>query len=133
MLFANLWDQAGQIAAAPKMIEEASTAAEEVPISATAMAAEFYPEASDDAEEQAQAEPPKPEIAKATEAKTDALAEKLKNKRAPKQETKPITLTEVFEGVAQAPTPAPAPAPAQTATTQPGVIPPATYNRDDLF
>ena len=146
MLFANLWDQAGQIAAAPKMIEEASTAAEEPIISAAAMSAEFYPEASDEPEEQAQAEPPKPAIATATEAKTDALAEKLKNKRAPKAEAAPAQSNTPAPLPAPAavpltapektPVPAPAPAPAQTETqprSQAGAIPPATYNKSDLF
>ena len=141
LLFANLWDGAAQLGAPPKMIEEASTAADEPVISAAAMTAEFYPEATDDAEEQAQSEPPKPEIAKATEAKTDALADKLKAKRAPKQEQVPVEAQGKMEDKSTGPTPtpekppvtAPAPAPAQTATTQPGVIPPATYNRDDLF
>ena len=86
------------------MIEEASLGEEEM-LSAKAITDEWLPEASDDAEEQQQAEPPKPAIATATEAKTDALAEKLKNKRAPKQEAAPSP------GQAPEPPKPPAPAP----------------------
>ena len=138
MLFTNIWETQA-IAAAPKLIEESSLGEEEV-LSAKAITDEWLPEATDDADEQAQAEAPKPEIAKATEAKTDALAEKLKSKRAPKQESAPPQDPAEMEKKSPGPAPAPekpsvtvpAPAPAQT-ETKAGVIPPATYNRDDLF
>ena len=148
MLFTNIWESPA-IAAAPKMIEEATFGEEEM-LSAKAITDEWLPEATDDVEEQTQAEPPKPEIAKATEAKTDALADKLKAKRAPKDtpttamtnggektEAPVATVasggqTETRQGSGPTREIPPATSPGKT-EVQPGVIPPATYNRDDLF
>jgi hypothetical protein len=73
LLVANLW-QAPAIAAPRKMIEAPE---DEVPISAGAMTAEFYPDASEPDEDGADA----PVIATATNAKTQELGKRLAKAR----------------------------------------------------
>lgn len=60
---------------APARMIEAAESEEETPMSASAMASEFYPEADEDQPQQETVSP----AATATQAKTEALSEKLKN------------------------------------------------------
>ncbi len=88
---------------APARMIEAAPAEDETPMSAQAMASEFYPEADDEQPEQEPASP----AATATAAKTEALSDKLKNaKKDTAKESKPAAAENVATQAVADPAPA---------------------------